>query len=208
LPLSDDADASAAVEQLLALPASGIKIRTRALTTTLFARLVLSDLFLHGIGGARYDQVTDQIIRDFFDVTPPEFAAVSATLRLPIGRQASAMQNGHDIEQRLRELRYHPERFIDSVDGEAAAIVASKQQWVRTSKTPDNARERHEAIAAANQSLQPFVASRRTQLERQREDGEHFKRVRAILDSRDYSFCLFPREHFERLLLDEGASRP
>ena len=46
--------------RLAELSSRGIKLRTRALTTTLFARLVLSDMFLHGIGGAKYDQVTDR----------------------------------------------------------------------------------------------------------------------------------------------------
>lgn len=205
LPLSDDADASAAVEQLLALSDRGIKIRTRALTTTLFARIVLGDLFLHGIGGARYDQVTDQIIRSFFDCTPPEFAAVSATLRLPIDRQRSAVENGRHWKQQLRELRYHPERFIDSQNGAAAKIVAAKRRWLQAEKTPRNARERHLAIVDANEALQPFVAAERRQIEQQHEETARNLRARAILDSREYSFCLFPRTHFERLLLDDAA---
>ena len=51
LPLGLDGDANLAAEQLAELSSRGIKVRTRALTTTLFARLVLSDVFLHGIGG-------------------------------------------------------------------------------------------------------------------------------------------------------------
>jgi hypothetical protein len=84
LAISDECDASSAAQQLASLSSRGIKLRTRALTTTLFARLVLGDLFLHGIGGAKYDQVTDQIVRLFFGFEPPEFATISATLRLPI----------------------------------------------------------------------------------------------------------------------------
>src|SRR5205823_1112929 len=37
------------------LQRAGFKIRTRALTTTLFARLFLGDLFVHGLGGGKYD---------------------------------------------------------------------------------------------------------------------------------------------------------
>ncbi len=207
LPLSDDADAAAAVEVLLALSARGIKIRTRALTTTLFARLVLGDLFLHGIGGARYDQVTDQIIRGFFDCTPPEFAAVSATLRLPIAHRSPAAENGRHWQQRLRALRYHPEQFVESENGPAAEIADAKRRWVQTAKTRENARERHLAIAAANESLQPFVAAQRRQIEQQREEIGRRQRARAILDSRDYSFCLFPRAHFDQLLLDDTSPR-
>ena len=62
LPLTADGDAGRAVEALVALGQQGIKLRPRALVTTMYARLVLSDLFLHGIGGAKYDQLTDLII--------------------------------------------------------------------------------------------------------------------------------------------------
>src|SRR5207253_1004951 len=59
LSITPESDAQTAVAQLLALEERGIRIRTRALITTLAARLLLGDLFLHGIGGAKYDQVTD-----------------------------------------------------------------------------------------------------------------------------------------------------
>src|SRR5262249_54518695 len=39
----------------------GMKIRPRALTNTLFARLFVGDLFVHGIGGGKYDELTDEI---------------------------------------------------------------------------------------------------------------------------------------------------
>jgi len=55
----------------------------RALTLTLFARLILGDFFIHGIGGGKYDEVTDQIIRDYFGIDPPAFQVVSGTLHLP-----------------------------------------------------------------------------------------------------------------------------
>jgi hypothetical protein len=58
------------------------QIRPRALTFTLWARLCLADLFIHGIGGALYDRITDRIISSYFDLTPPAFACVSATLHL------------------------------------------------------------------------------------------------------------------------------
>ncbi len=85
LELSPDAQAVAAVDQLLELAGRGIRIRTRALATTLFARLVLGDMFLHGIGGTKYDQVTNLFAQSFFGIELPEYATVSATLRLPIG---------------------------------------------------------------------------------------------------------------------------
>ncbi|MEX0610693.1 MAG: hypothetical protein WD229_01120 [Pirellulales bacterium] len=209
LALSAERDATMAVEQLQDLSRRGIKIRTRALTTTLFARLVLSDLFLHGIGGAKYDQLTDQIAHKFFGFPLPEFAAVSATLRLPIARRHDERSDERSCIERLRELRFHPEQFIER-NGPAAAeefsrardIIASKQHWIESGKTPENARSRHRAIAAANEALQPFVAHLRGQIERQCDEYQQRKRAEAILRSRDYAFCLYPRWHFEKLLRD------
>jgi hypothetical protein len=208
LQLGPDRDPSAAMEQLVGLSSRGIKVRTRALTTTLFARLVLSDIFLHGIGGAKYDRVTDQIVRLFFGFEPPEFATVSATLRLPISHASLDGAALGQWEQRLRELRYHPEQYVDlsgGANGDTASIhelVATKQRWLHTPKTPDNARQRHVAITGANEKLQPFVASLREQIERERVDTQHRKRSEAILNSREYSFCLYSREHFDKLLVE------
>jgi len=209
LALSAETDAAPAVQQLLDLASRGIKIRTRALTTTLFARLLLSDLFLHGIGGAKYDQVTDQIGREFFGFSLPEFATVSATLRLPIATPPTEPVLDKQWEQQFRELRFHPERFLERdgapathISADAAAIIAEKRRWIATPKTPENARQRHLAITAANEALQPFVANRYRQLERQRDEMQQRKRAEAILHSRDYAFCLYPRKHFERLLTD------
>ncbi len=71
--------ASASWELLVAM---GVKIRPRALSTTLFMRLFVADIFVHGIGGARYDEVTDRIIKRFFGVEPPAYAVISATLAI------------------------------------------------------------------------------------------------------------------------------
>ena len=207
LALTDDSDGEAAAEQIGELASRGIKLRTRALTTTLFARLVLGDLFLHGIGGAKYDQVTDQIVRLFFGFEPPEFATVSATLRLPIAHEATDASQAAHWEGQLRELRYHPEQFVE-VNGDgagnktngAAGLVATKRQWVEMQKTPDNARERHRRIKSANEGLQPFVAPLREKIEGQRDELMRRRRGEAILRSREYSFCLYPRRSFAALL--------
>jgi hypothetical protein len=215
VPLSADRDAALAVEKLLELPAAGIKIRTRALATTLFARLLLSDLFLHGIGGAKYDQVTDEIARQFFGFELPQFATVSATLRLPIAYEQAKSGDENQLRQQARELRYHPERFTGAngpLPSEASQTVAklieTKLRWVRTPKTRGNARERHVAITSANQNLQPFLTKMRSRVERQREELAEHKRASSILASREYAFCLHPRRHFEQLLLDDPPLLP
>jgi hypothetical protein len=207
LAISDERDASAAAQQLAELSSKGIKLRTRALTTTLFARLVLGDLFLHGIGGAKYDQVTDHLVRLFFGFEPPEFATISATLRLPIAHETTDFSDLGQWQRRLRELQYHPEQFVEANgDGSADKYVAAKRRWVGMNKTPENAQERHRGILAANDALQLFVAPLREQIELERDELQRRRRGEAILKSREYSFCLYPRWHFDSLLSDPVQS--
>ncbi len=85
-PLAPDREACCAVEVLRELPARRVRLRTRALTTTMFARLLLGDLFVHGIGGAKYDELGDEILRGFFGFAPPGFQTLSMTLWLGLAR--------------------------------------------------------------------------------------------------------------------------
>ena len=41
----------------------GWELRPRALTLTIWARLLIADLFVHGIGGAKYDRISDTMRR-------------------------------------------------------------------------------------------------------------------------------------------------
>lgn len=210
LPLDPDGDASRAAEKFAGLAASGVKIRSRALITTLWARLVLSDLFVHGIGGAKYDQVTDALMARFFGLDPPGFLVLSATLLLPIARRRTTIEDLRLVESRLRELTYHPERFLGKGDsapdsqGEAVELAATKRQWIRTPQTPDNAQTRHLEIRRVNRALQPWVEPERQRLLRRLGPIQAALRAETILSNREYSFCLYPpamlREFFDSLL--------
>jgi len=198
----------AALQQLADWESQGIKLRSRALITTLYARLLLADTFIHGIGGAKYDQVTDTLSQRFFEIRPPTFLTLSGTLRLPIEHQSQPPLLLRKLQQTLRELRYHPESHLgDSladprVAALVAALVAEKRRWVRTAKTEANAAERHVGIATANESLQPWLESRRQEIETQLQAMGSRIRANQVLESREYAFCLFPRELLRDFLLD------
>jgi hypothetical protein len=86
--------------------------------------------------------------------------------------------------------------------------MAAKRRSVAMAKTAETARERHAAITAANEALQPYVSQLRRNIESQREELADRKRANAMLESREYSFCLHPRQHFQRLLLDDPSLLP
>lgn len=196
----------------------GTKIRGRAIVTTMWARMVLGDWFIHGIGGAKYDQVTDAVMYEFCGFRPPEFGIASATVRLPVAADqvlSGPRADPRQLRRRGREMLYHPERFIvwaSLSNGErnrAEAWLAKKRRWVETPKTPNNAAERHRAITEANRELGEFLSRERERLEQELEEAEDRTRDAAILSSREFAFCLYPesylREFFaSQMLLPSG----
>jgi len=203
LPLASDGPALS-VEMLQDWESTGIKIRTRALTTTLFARLFLSDLFLHGIGGGKYDELTDELIRRFFGFEPPALAVATATLRLPLERPRGSLQQLRELDRRLRESQYHPERFLDAASRtpETEAWVQSKATWIDTIPTRENAKTRCHAIRDANRALQIPLAPHREQWQSERVTLIEKARIERLLGWREYAFCLFPAAFLRDFLLE------
>jgi hypothetical protein len=55
------------------------KIAPRAFLITTLLRLFVSDYFLHGLGGARYDAFLDIFFENYWQISAPEYAVVSET---------------------------------------------------------------------------------------------------------------------------------
>jgi hypothetical protein len=58
-------------------------IQPKAVTLTLFIRLYLADLFVHGIGAKDYEYITDYLVRDYYRISGLHFGIASATMTLP-----------------------------------------------------------------------------------------------------------------------------
>lgn len=201
LPLSADGEADRAVERLAELGSAGVFLRSRALLTTLSARLLFGDLFLHGIGGAKYDRLTDAIIERFFGIEPPSFMVVSGTLHLPTDRPAVPSDGMQTVERELRELTFHPERFLESRAGAASTWIEQKRLAIERPFAPSEARARCRAIREANENLQPYLEGRRGELESRAKRIAGDLRAEAILSSREYGFCLYPQKSLQTFLL-------
>jgi hypothetical protein len=177
----------------------GIKIRPRALMTTMFARLFLSDLFLHGIGGAKYDQLTDELIQRIFRCPAPNFLVVTASAHLPIPRDPVCPSDLRDLRQLAREFRFHPERHL-ATSSAAKPLIDEKQKWIRDDTS--SPRQRHQAINRLNNTLTGLLREKQTQnAERTAQVVASLARER-VLGSREYSFCLFSQATLQPLLLD------
>jgi hypothetical protein len=207
MPLSPDREACCAVEQLQALPAQGVRLRTRALTTTMFARFLLGDLFLHGIGGAKYDELGDEIAGRFFGFTPPGYLTLSLTLWLGgLGAEPAARGRKAEIERLIRDLSWNPDRHLaPEALAEAGVWVERKQRALAVAdpsgfETHAQRLERFHAIRLCNERLQPWVSDRREALVGER--AEWLTRVHRDLlaRNREYALVLHSRRRLREAL--------
>jgi hypothetical protein len=177
-------------EALLAAP---FKVRSRALTTTLFARLCLGDVFLHGIGGGKYDELTDDIIRRVWGIEPPEFIVLTGTCLLPLPAPAASAEEVADEARRVRDLDWNPQRYLSA--GGIDELLSQRQSLVGESPpTHAGRRERFRRLQEVNARLRPHVTRQRQEAEQDLRHARESLAVREMLRRRDYSFCLYPKE--------------
>ena len=196
LPQPDEARGEATVAAWRQLEGQGFKLRSRALTTTLYSRLFLADLFVHGIGGGKYDELTDELIRRFYDCEAPIYMVLSATRWLPLPRAAARPDDRRRLLRDLRDVHYNPQRHLDESDrASLAEWIERKQEWIaRQPLTAAQRRERFRALRSLTDQLRWPLHRREEQLRRELESCTRQLQANAVLQRRDYSFCLFPAD--------------
>jgi len=186
------------------LLSEGWKVRPRALAFTLFVRLCLADGFIHGIGGGKYDEVTDDLVRRFFAIEPPAYAVVSATLRLPLPRFPATESDLRDTRRRLRDLEWNPQRFA-TTRSRFPELVAEKAQAVRPEPVGNSHRRLwFRRLQWITREMRPAVESELSGARARLDRITAELAANQILMSREYAWPLFPeaalRDYFTRLL--------
>lgn len=190
-----DLPANADGTLLQKLNADGFRLQTRALTTTLISRLLFADAFMHGIGGAKYDEVTDAIIERWTGSPPPGILLVSGTLQLPFTPFLADAAGLHDARRRVRDLDWNPQRelggeWIQRHDRLAAIVASSRAER----------RDRYRQWRALNEEMRPLVANERADAEQVAGRLAHEMAANSKLRSRDFSFALFPESKLRPFL--------
>jgi hypothetical protein len=195
IPLAPDREACCAVEQLRSLSEKHIRLRTRALTTTMFARLLLGDLFLHGIGGAKYDELGDEIIRGFFGIEPPAYLTLSMTLWLGLGADPASPQRLREVERGLRDLEFNPDRHLREpvADDWRPWVEAKRRAIAGPVQTRRQRVARFEEIRRCNEGLRGAVREERESLAAERAALRAGLRYNTVARSREYAFVLHSR---------------
>ncbi len=183
------------------------RIRPRALTLTLWARLLFADLFVHGIGGAKYDRITDRIIERYFDLPAPRMACVSATLRLNLPRFDVDEDALRVARHRVRDWFWNPQRHVEEGDA-AMALIERRKQAVRSGEefksTGADRRERervYREIHACNRLLRDLEPAREAFLRQKVNHVLDMLASNIVSEGREYFFCLHSDEEL-RMLAD------
>jgi len=190
-------------------PGSSWQIRPRALAQTMFARLFACDLFIHGIGGAKYDQITDDLIRAYFGIEPPAYACISATLRLPLKRYKIGDTDLRDLRHKARDLQYNPQRYLpdDLSEPKIRQLIADRAAAVGTSDQlrRERSRNRPARLAAFNDIRRANSELMRAAPELREENARRISEIIArsahnkIATSREWFFALHPKGNLARL---------
>ncbi len=198
LNFSASGNSSENLGKLKSICVAGLKIRPRAIINTLFARMFVSDLFVHGIGGAKYDQLTDEIIEKFYRIEPPSYATISATLHLPFDQYHVSQKDVEGLRDLIKDMNSHPENYSTNEAISAPSIqslVSEKRKLILTEmRNRDDKRRAYKRLKELNilmkEKISPLIVEKKKELV----SLEEKLRYNSIVTMREYPFCIYPEK--------------
>ncbi len=191
--------ATGGVWTMAELASGQVNIRPKAITLSIYVRLFICDLFIHGVGGSKYDTVTDRIIERFYGIEPPIRACVSCTALLDIDVHDPA-DRMESVKQALRDIEHHPEK-TGGEDGRIRKLVDEKTRIVAMIQRPGVDRKAlGRRISALNEQMAAHLAPLRSKLERELEILREQEKEKQAARARDYPYFLFDPERVAGLL--------
>jgi hypothetical protein len=115
---------------------AGGLLAPRGSIVTFLLRGYCSDLFVHGLGGAKYDRFVDAFASAMSGVTLPKYVAASRTTYL-FPEQVQRYERARELKSRYKEMVSHTQKFFDqglfSAEDEARLrpMVNTRQELLR-----------------------------------------------------------------------------
>ncbi len=180
------------------------RIRPRALVLSLMLRLLLSDVLIHGIGGIRYDEMTEQFSQNFFGVTPLPAGCVSATVHVALPYTPVSEATLRAARRALRDVRYNPQRHLRGLPRELLecreALIHKSQRLRRERPFDHQARRRvYLELHVINDQLVAWAGDQVQALRRQVEQLERAWQRQQIATDREYFYALCRRDDLATL---------
>lgn len=212
LDVDRKADCEEVARELASLADQGFRLRTRALTTTMFTRMCLADLFVHGIGGARYDEMTDRILERFYGLRPPRFLTLSATVWLPFAPVSDdSPADAARLRSMLRELQHNPQKHIPAdrkevarplVEEKQKLIVAQQKAERQSERNRRSGFDRYRRFPEINRELAALTEVQQARIRSELAEVERRLAASTVLKCREFAACLYPAAPIEKMLTD------
>jgi hypothetical protein len=190
-----------------ALQQLGYRLRPKAVSLTLFVRLFLADWFVHGVGGTRYEFVTDYIIADYYGKKPLKFGTTTCTMTLPLSNTVgSHKDNLAQLKHKLHSIKHNPERHIEySVlrREPVASLLREKKRRIAQATDcalPSNLRKSAwSSLSTVNGRLFEYARDKADMLETKIVEFEKKSISQRVFNYREYFFGLFPKTKLRKV---------
>lgn len=165
------------------------KILPKAITLTMFLRLFLSDFFIHGKGGGRYEEVSEKIYERFFKIKASPYSVASITYNLnPTEKFSFVNLDEKILEQNLRDIEYSPEKFLP-VENE---FSKQKKLIQNEFKNPEsNKKELHKKIEELNSEMRILLKEKKLELEKTKSILPEILKTKEVFQTRNLPFYLY-----------------
>lgn len=178
---------------------SGYKIRPRAISNTIFLRLFLSDIFVHGIGGAKYDQITDKIIEEYYNIVPPEYMTATATLFPPISKYDISKESVKAAENDLKKVHFNPDKFIPrdlKANPDVKQLLCEKELLIERCNDKDKrgTKEDFVRLKQINYDLCQYLKEVIETKEKEIRELKVKLKYNEVVNNRNFPIYIFPNE--------------
>jgi hypothetical protein len=162
------------------------------------------------LGGAKYDLVTDEIIREFFKVEPPHFLVISCTLHLNFKSSPGASDfKISALKKKIRDLGFNPERYVDELPlihkekNQIRELAEKKNELIQKIKrvsSPIEKRNISEEIKSINNFIVEKIIPLKYELNKKIEKEEGKMKQSKVYTFREFPYCFFSAKTLRNLL--------
>jgi hypothetical protein len=189
-------------------------LRPKAITLTLFARMVLADWFVHGVGAQGYEAVTDYLIEQWFGKQVPHFGVATCTMRLPMAgiREPLAADGASTLKHRLHHMEHNPEKYLSREqlrEDWISRLVEEKSSLLsRLCSDAEDAGHKkaaHAKLREINERLFHCLADGPVRPLQHADPRGPVRTSSGVFDSREFFFGLFAGERLKTVADAAGA---
>lgn len=187
------------------LALDGWQLRPRALALSAFARLFVGDLFVHGIGGALYDEMMEDFVADWLGALPGPACCASATLRLPLPCGGVRPSDIGAARHQSHDLRHNPQRHLVGLPAvllRRRVELVNRSRQLATQAPRDRAGRRlvFNEIRRVNEQMLQTDPWRAARYEQNVHELERQWRLDQIALDREYFYALHRQDVLEELI--------